>query len=877
MTHRWLVRSALGTLLLCSLLGCATDATEPLSLDAGTSGVGIKATPNTLKGTAGSLFGGNTGVVFSVSGGAAGASYFWTVEGSVPSGLAFFPPTNSTPSTTLTLFGTPSEGGLYPLTITVHTAPGHVQFGPTANFPIEIAGDSNSAPEIPSVAIMWLTGVTYQQALTATGGKTPYASWFQTGLPAEITLDSKTGILSGTPSTPGTFNVTVSVLDAAGRMGIGTVSLTVKTWTLADAKGTWTGLINTGPLTGQRLSFLFNDVGVAQQATMDSKILATTTQVLPFTIGTDPPYTGLFNGPIFALLWHLVCTPTSSGDLDCIGHDFSGANANGAVTLSRISAESQDLEAPTVVSGVFAAAAADGTGGPRVTVTFSELMSGPGAVGTSITLTGGTATVDTPTFPATDPAATGARTLTIPLLQLQNSTPYTLTLNPSGNGFLDLAGNALAKWAISFTTGNLNANRPPTANALTLSATVDRPRPITLTGSDPENGALTFTVLTQPTAGTLTGTAPNLTYTSSVIGRASFTFTVTDPAFNTSLPATITIDTREANRPPIASSQTVSVVHDRSILITLTGTDPDAGDYLIAYTVTRNPTSERPLTGAGATKTYTPNPGSMAPDSFEFTVTDSFGDPSVQPATVTINVTNQPPTASPQVITVARDTTTAITLAASDPDGDTLTYTVVDSVPSNTHGTLTTGTGTTRTYTPPPGFSGTDTFTYIVSDGVASITTTLTITVSTNPPPTANPQTFLFTKRQGLTPLYKAQFAITLTGSASAVGFRIITWPLHQDPTFSMNMATGTTYQIVDPVTGAIAQGTATTSSSVDPTTGVITASPPGSPSTLIYTPNICHDIFAQDTFTFVAIDSDGLTSAPATVTMNSTTNNCSH
>jgi hypothetical protein len=134
MTHRWLVRSALGTLLLCSLLGCATDATEPLSLDAGTSGVGIKATPNTLKGTAGSLFGGNTGVVFSVSGGAAGASYFWTVEGSVPSGLAFFPPTNSTPSTTLTLFGTPSEGGLYPLTITVHTAPGHVQFGPTANF-----------------------------------------------------------------------------------------------------------------------------------------------------------------------------------------------------------------------------------------------------------------------------------------------------------------------------------------------------------------------------------------------------------------------------------------------------------------------------------------------------------------------------------------------------------------------------------------------------------------------------------------------------------------------------------------------------------------------------------------------------------------------
>jgi hypothetical protein len=39
---------------------------------------------------------------------------------------------------------------------------------------------------------------------------------------------------------------------------------------------------------------------------------------------------------------------------------------------------------------------------------------------------------------------------------------------------------------------------------------------ITLTGSDPEDSALTYTVLTPPAHGTLAGTAPNLTYTPEV-------------------------------------------------------------------------------------------------------------------------------------------------------------------------------------------------------------------------------------------------------------------------------------------------------------------------------------------------------------------------
>jgi plastocyanin len=53
-------------------------------------------------------------------------------------------------------------------------------------------------------------------------------------------------------------------------------------------------------------------------------------------------------------------------------------------------------------------------------------------------------------------------------------------------------------------------------------------------------------------------------------------------------------------------------------------------------------------------------------------------------------------------------------LKATDPDGDTLTYSIVT---PPAHGTLSAGTGATRTFTPTTGYSGADSFTFRVSDG----------------------------------------------------------------------------------------------------------------------------------------------------------------
>jgi glucose/arabinose dehydrogenase/chitodextrinase len=98
-------------------------------------------------------------------------------------------------------------------------------------------------------------------------------------------------------------------------------------------------------------------------------------------------------------------------------------------------------------------------------------------------------------------------------------------------------------------------NQPPVANSQSVTTNENTAKAITLTGSDPENGALTFTVLTQPAHGVLSGTAPNLTYTpaTNYSGPDSFTFQVSDPSTLSSAPATVSITVTAVNQPPVAS------------------------------------------------------------------------------------------------------------------------------------------------------------------------------------------------------------------------------------------------------------------------------------------------------------------------------------
>ena len=95
-----------------------------------------------------------------------------------------------------------------------------------------------------------------------------------------------------------------------------------------------------------------------------------------------------------------------------------------------------------------------------------------------------------------------------------------------------------------------------TADDQSVTAQQDTPLPITLTGSDPENDPLTFVIESDPSNGSLGGTAPNVTYTPDpgFNGSDSFTFTVNDGA-GPSAEATVSIT---VNGRPTADEQAVS-------------------------------------------------------------------------------------------------------------------------------------------------------------------------------------------------------------------------------------------------------------------------------------------------------------------------------
>ena len=183
-------------------------------------------------------------------------------------------------------------------------------------------------------------------------------------------------------------------------------------------------------------------------------------------------------------------------------------------------------------------------------------------------------------------------------------------------------------------TVSITLNQAPTADAQSsVQAAINTPLSITLTGSDPEGSNLTYSV-GAPTNGTLSGTAPDLTYTPSTdyTGSDSFTFTVND---GTTDSASATVSIVVSNGAPTADAQSVQVVINTALSIVLTGSDPDDG--IDSWTVASTPTNGV-LSGTAPNLTYTPTTNYTGSDSFTFTVTD--GTTVSSAATVSIFVSN---------------------------------------------------------------------------------------------------------------------------------------------------------------------------------------------------------------------------------------------
>src|SRR5262249_57309399 len=97
-------------------------------------------------------------------------------------------------------------------------------------------------------------------------------------------------------------------------------------------------------------------------------------------------------------------------------------------------------------------------------------------------------------------------------------------------------------------------------------------------------------------------------------------------------------------------------------------------------------------------------------------------------ATVPVTAVNDAPVAASQSVTAAEDTAASGQVAASDVDGDPLTYSVVT---GPAHGSLVFNADRTFTYTPAANYNGTDSFTYKANDGTTdSNTATVSLTIT---------------------------------------------------------------------------------------------------------------------------------------------------
>ena len=75
-----------------------------------------------------------------------------------------------------------------------------------------------------------------------------------------------------------------------------------------------------------------------------------------------------------------------------------------------------------------------------------------------------------------------------------------------------------------------DTNQKPVANNQFLQADQDQPIPLLLEGSDPDGDALSYQVTSLPAHGSISGVAPDLTYTPEpgFSGADSFSFMVSD-------------------------------------------------------------------------------------------------------------------------------------------------------------------------------------------------------------------------------------------------------------------------------------------------------------------------------------------------------------
>jgi outer membrane autotransporter protein len=558
-----------------------------------------------------------------------------------------------------------TNGVAYTFTVTADNAAG--------TGPASLASNSVT-PQAPVIVIDPATladgtvGVAYSQALNSSGGVAPYTYSVSAGsLPSGMTLGSG-GLLSGTPTAPGTYNFSLTSTDNNGDSSNQAFSLAVA----APA-------ISLDPLT-----LADGTVGTAYSQAITAS-------------GGSGPYTyALASGAIpagmsFTSAGSFNGTPTVAGSFNFTveATDTFGSTGSQAYTFT-VGSPTIALAPATLADGTAGAAYSQSVSATGGTAPYTySLLSGALPAGMSFASDG--------TLSGT-PSAVGSFNLTLRATDAFGSTgdqAYTFSVNAPALG--------LAPGTTTFNAGY----DVPFSQAFSATG-----------GTGPYSYALTGTL---PTGLTFAG--DTLSGTATEPGSYAFTVTSTDSSTGTGAPFSVAVNyTLEVTAPIVTiTPATLPAGTANSAYTALLTASGGSAPYAFWIVDPANFPAGMTFDGGGNVGGTPTTAGSYT---FTVEVADQYAQGTQQTYTLVIAV--ESPTAGNVSATVAYNSSANV--IAPVLGGGTATSVAIAGAAAN--GTAT-ATGTSLSYTPNPGFAGVDTFTYTATNASGtSAAATVTVTVS---------------------------------------------------------------------------------------------------------------------------------------------------